>query len=167
MDDLLTVPDWNTLLDGSTQSAFIDGSPAGSRTLPDGSTIDLSQVLNLANCGKATTCSASDLIGNATGDRPWGANNPVWRLYAYNRLDAMVPTGTINSPYYVVVMVGDDPSETDGNPLRRRRGPRTRTRVGGDRAARRGVRAARRAQGDRATLARAGGVRVLSWREVL
>ena len=75
------------------------------------------QVVNVANCGKPTTCSASDLNGNATGDRPWGANNPVWTLYAYNRLDAMLPADTIDSPYYVVVLVGDDPSETDGNPL--------------------------------------------------
>src|SRR5712692_663600 len=117
MDDILTVPDWNNLLNGTTQSAFIDGSPSGARTLPDGTTIDLTQMLNLANCGKVSSCSSSDLTANTTGDRPWGANNPVWQLYAYNRLDAMVPTGTINSGYYVVVMVADDPSETDGDPL--------------------------------------------------
>jgi hypothetical protein len=28
-----------------------------------------------------------------------------------------LPAGTVNSPIYVAVMVGDDPSETDGNPL--------------------------------------------------
>src|SRR5438309_4268936 len=33
MDDLLTVPDWNKLLDGTTQSAFIDGGPSGDRVL--------------------------------------------------------------------------------------------------------------------------------------
>jgi hypothetical protein len=117
MDDILTVPDWNTMLAGTTQSAFIDGPPSGTRTLPDGTNIDLGQLLSLANCGKVTGCSASDLTANYTGDRPWGANNPVWQLYAYNRLDAMVPSGTINSQYYVVVMVADDPSETDGDPL--------------------------------------------------
>jgi len=117
MDDILTVPDWNKLLDGTTQSAFIDGPPSGQRTLPDGTLVDLTQMLNLANCGKVTTCSASDLTANYTGDRGWGANNPVWQLYAYNRLDAIVPSGTINSQYYVVVMVADDPSETDGDPL--------------------------------------------------
>src|SRR5213080_5008630 len=82
MDDILTVPDWNNLLNGSTQSAFIDGSPSGTRTLPDGTQIDLSQLLNLANCGKVTSCSPSDLTTNLTGSRPWGANNPVWNLYA-------------------------------------------------------------------------------------
>src|SRR5438876_1411254 len=117
MDDILTVPDWNTMLAGNTQSAFIDGPPSGARTMPDGTQIDLTQLLNLANCGKVTSCSPSDFAANFTGDRPWGANNPVWQLYAYNRLDAMVPSGTINSPYYVVVLVADDPSELDNDPL--------------------------------------------------
>jgi hypothetical protein len=116
MDDLLTVPDWNSLLSGSTQSAFVDGLPSGSRTLPDGSTIDLSQALNMANCGKTTACSASDLTGNATGDRPWNANNPVWQLYSYGPLNDMMPTETVNSPFYVLLMVADDPSENDNNP---------------------------------------------------
>jgi Tfp pilus assembly protein PilX len=117
MDDILTVPDWNNLLNASTQSAFIDGPPSGTRTLPDGTQIDLTQLLNLANCGKVTSCSASDLTANLTGSRPWAANNPVWQLYAYNRLDAMVPSGTINSAYYVVVLVADDPSDDDNDPL--------------------------------------------------
>jgi Tfp pilus assembly protein PilX len=116
MDDLLTVPDWNKLLDGSTTSAFVDGAPSGTRTMTDGSTLDLTQVLNNANCGKATTCSASDLTSNATGARPWGANNPVWQLYAYGPVNNLLPTGTINSPFYAVVMVADDPSENDNNP---------------------------------------------------
>ena len=117
MDDLLTVADWNTLLTGGVQSAFVDGPPSGERTLPDGSKIDLTEALNMADCGKVAACSASDLTGNATGDRPWNANNPVWRLYAYGPLEDMMPTGTINSPFYVLLMVADDPSEDDGNPL--------------------------------------------------
>jgi hypothetical protein len=118
MDDLLTVPDWNNLLTGAVRSAFIDSaSPTGVRTLPDGSTIDLAQILNMANCGKVSSCSPSDLTGNATGERPWLQNNPVWQMYAHGPVNNMLPTGTINSPYYVVVMVGDDPSENDDNPL--------------------------------------------------
>src|SRR5438034_852247 len=117
MDDILTVPDWNNLLNGSTQSAFSAGSPSGARTMPDGTQIDLGQLVNLSNCGKVSSCSSSDLTANLTGDRPWGANNPVWQLYAYNRLDSMVPSGTINSQYYVVVLVADDPSDDDNDPL--------------------------------------------------
>jgi hypothetical protein len=117
LDDLLTVPDWNTLLNGSTRSAFIDASePTGTRTLADGSSIDLQQILHIANCGKLTACSPSDLTSNPTGERPWLANNPVWQMYAYAPVEDIIQTGSINSPYYVVVLVGDDPSETDNNP---------------------------------------------------
>jgi hypothetical protein len=117
MDDLLTVSDWNGLLSGSVQSAFVDGAPSGTRRLPDGSSLDLAEAVNMANCGHAATCSASELVGNATGDRPWAQNNPVWRLYAYGPLNDMIPARTINSPFYVVLMVADDPSENDDNPL--------------------------------------------------
>lgn len=118
MDDVLTVPDWNRLLDPTTptQSGFIDGPPSGTRTLPDGTTLDLAQVVNMANCDKLTTCSDADMNAITT-DRRWGVNNPRWQLYAYAPVNAILPTGTVNSPYYVVVLVGDDPSENDGDPL--------------------------------------------------
>jgi len=117
MDDLLTVPDWNQLLSGAVQSAFIDGPPSGGRTLPDGSTLDLGQVLNMANCNKLTTCSIADM-NTSTTQRPWAANNPRWQLYAYGKVSDMLPNGTINSPYYAIVMVADDPSENDGDPTK-------------------------------------------------
>jgi len=115
MDDILTVPDWNDILSGARQSAFIDGPAGGTRTLPDGSTLDLGEATNMLNCGKLTTCSDTDM--NAlTLDRPWGLNNPRFKLYAYGRVDDMLPTDTINSLDYVVVWIADDPSETDQNP---------------------------------------------------
>jgi Tfp pilus assembly protein PilX len=118
MEDILTVPDWNKLLDGSTQSAFVDGAPSGARTLPDGSTIDLTQALNMANCQKITTCSTTEM-NTSTTERPWAANNPRWKLYSYAKLADLLPaTDTINSPYYVVVMVADDASENDGDPTK-------------------------------------------------
>ncbi len=117
MQDLLTVPDWNSILAGTTTSAFIDGSAGGARTLPDRSTLDLSQVVNMANCGKLTSCSVTDM--NAiTADRPWGENNPRWQLYAYSNMNDVIPTGTVNSPFYVVVMVADDAAETDKDPTK-------------------------------------------------
>jgi len=116
IDDLLTVPDWNSLLTGSVQSAFIDGAPSGARTLPDGSTLDLTQALSMANCQKVTTCSSTDMDAITT-ERPWGPNNPRWQLYAYGKMSDLMPTGSVDSSYYVVVMVADDPSENDGNPL--------------------------------------------------
>lgn len=116
MDDLLTVSDWNALLNGSVQSAFIDPPPGGQRTLPDGSTLDLAQAINMANCQQTTTCSDGDMNA-VTTERPWGANNPRWELYAYGSLSDMLPADTIDSQYYVILMVGDDPSETDNDPL--------------------------------------------------
>ena len=115
IQDILTVPNWDDILSGSVTSAFIDGPPAGTRTLPDGSKFDLTEATNVIRCGK-TVCSSADVIA-VTEDRPWGANNPVWQLYAYGPLDQMVPTGTINSRMYVIVWVADDPSESDGDPL--------------------------------------------------
>ena len=72
LDDMLTVPDWNNLLNGTVKSALVDGPMSGDRILADGTVLKLNDVL---------------------------------------------PAGGINSPYYVVVMVADDPSENDGDPL--------------------------------------------------
>jgi Tfp pilus assembly protein PilX len=116
MQDLLTLPDWNRALNGAEQSSFVDGGPSGARALPDGTAVNLTEMLNLARCGHTTACGASEIATNSP-ERHWAANNPVWQLYAYGPVSELLPTGTINSPIYVVVMVGDDPSETDGNPL--------------------------------------------------
>ena len=115
MDDILTVPDWNDILRGTVRSAFVDGTPSGVRTLPDGTTLDLDKATNMLDCGKIDTCSDQDL--NAwTDERPWGSNNPRWKLYAYGPMSEMLPTDTINSKDYVVVWIADDPSETDNDP---------------------------------------------------
>jgi hypothetical protein len=114
LDELLTVANWDGLLDGSLKSAFVDGPPAGIRRLADGTVIDLLSILNDANCGKAVACTPADMDAT-TSDRPWGANNPRWQLYSYGPLADLEPAET--PPFYVVVMVADDPSENDGDPL--------------------------------------------------
>lgn len=116
MQDILTVPNWDDILSGAVTSAFIDGAPSGTRTLPDGTTIDLTQATNMVRCGKLS-CSAADLAA-ITDARPWGANNPVWQLYAYGPLEDMIPTGTIRSRQYVIVWIADDTSENDADPLK-------------------------------------------------
>ncbi|HVZ19448.1 MAG TPA: pilus assembly PilX N-terminal domain-containing protein, partial [Vicinamibacterales bacterium] len=117
LDDMLTIPDWNNLLNGSAKSALVDGPPSGVRTLPDGTTLDLGEIVNVANCQKVTTCTSGDLQA-VTFDRPWGLNNPQWQLFSYGPLnDVMGVAGDVNSPFYIVVMVADDPSENDGDPL--------------------------------------------------
>ncbi|MBI1872552.1 MAG: hypothetical protein HYS05_01525 [Acidobacteria bacterium] len=115
MQDLLTIQDWNTVLSGKATSGFIDGAPSGARTLPDGSSLDLGQVMNMARCGRLTSCTDAEMNG-MTPERPWGPNNPRWQPFAYGPLNELVPTGTVDSQYYVIVLVGDDPSETDDDP---------------------------------------------------
>jgi hypothetical protein len=115
IDDLQAVPNWNNILQGMGRSTFADGSPGGSRTLSDGTAIDLMQATNMANCNHTAACTVAEM-NSSTADRPWGANNPWWNLYAYGPLNSIVPTGTVNSNVYVIVWVGDDQSENDGDP---------------------------------------------------
>jgi hypothetical protein len=116
MADLRKIDDWSTLPGGDAMSGLTDGPPVGVRQLPGGATLDLARIVSLANCGKATACTSTDVMGNGTGQRPWGANNPVWRVFAYAPLAALLPAGGVQSATYVVVLIADDPSETDANP---------------------------------------------------
>jgi Tfp pilus assembly protein PilX len=121
MDDVLTVPEWNTLLasnDGITSSitsGFVDTNPSTPVTMPDGRTINLASATNMINCGKTTACSAADM-DTSTMDRPWGKNNPRFRLYAWGPVNDLIPTGTVNSPFYVAIWIADDAAENDDNP---------------------------------------------------
>ncbi len=109
IDDLAAIGDWNMVIDGSLRSAWVDGAPSGLRTLSDGSTFDLAQAVNLANCQKSSPCSPAELAA-VTADRPWGANNPRWTPYAYGPLrDLRAASGTIDSPYYVLLLAGKGP----------------------------------------------------------
>jgi hypothetical protein len=114
IQDLLIVPDWNDVIAGTKQSAFIDGPPSGVRNLPSGGTIDLARATNMLNCGSPSTCGAAAY--NAwTAERPWAANNPRWKLYAYGPVENMIETGTVSSPLYVVVWAADDQAENDND----------------------------------------------------
>lgn len=116
LQDLLTVPDWNRVLVGEVQSSFVDGAPSGTRTLPEGGgVIDLTAATNLLNCNKPTSCSDAEMNAS-TAARPYGSNNPRWKLFAYAPLSQVIETGTVLSAMYVAVWIGDDPGETDGNP---------------------------------------------------
>jgi hypothetical protein len=118
---VLTVPDWNTLLastDGITAgvtSGFHDTAASSPITLPDGRTVDLAKATYMINCDKTTACSDANM-NTSTMDRPWGNNNPRFRLYAWGPVNDLITTGTLNSPYYVAVWIADDPTENDGNP---------------------------------------------------
>jgi hypothetical protein len=116
---MLEVPgiaDLDALLQGQIPSTFRDGAP-GSRALPDGTEMDLVALTHVANCGRTSSCSAEQMNA-VTPERPWGSNNPRWQLYAYGPVSNMLPAGQLDSLFYVVVWVADDPAETDSDPTR-------------------------------------------------
>jgi len=115
ISELQNVTDWSPILSGLARSVFVDGNPSGSRALADGSTLDLGQVVGLANCQKPVGCTDSEMNA-VTVERPWGSNNPRWQPYLYGRVSNLVGSGTANFSAYVVVLVGDDPSENDDDP---------------------------------------------------
>ena len=145
VSELALQPDWSRVLDGTVTSSFIDAA-ASSRPWPG---------------GPARTSSDA-----RKPDRPWGPNNPRWRLFAFGPLSAMSPSGSIDSAEYVAVWVGDDPQENDDNPLLdgdESRGPNPGRGVLALRGQAYGKSTLREVE---ATVARAGGgVRVVSWRE--
>src|SRR3954464_8627516 len=76
MDDILTVADWNKLLDGSTQSAFVDGPPPGTRNLAEGSSVEVRQALNLANCDHVAAFTDAEMNA-VTATPPCSTNDPL------------------------------------------------------------------------------------------
>lgn len=164
VNELALQPDWNHVLDGSASSSFVDPGVA-LRRWPGGQARTSTEATALVTCAR-TTCSTTDM-DTRTVERPWGPNNPRWRLFVYGPVSAMSPSGAVDSAQYVVVWVGDDPQENDDNPL-----------VDGDES--RGPNPGRgvltllvHAYGNstrrvvEATVARtANGVRMVSWREI-
>lgn len=101
VQDLLAVPQWNDLLGASNiQSSFTHGPT--SVTLADGTEVDVNR-----ECARVQ--AETDTLNL------WGPNNPIWRVYAYGPMSNILPGG-VPSDAYVMVLVGDDPSESDGNP---------------------------------------------------
>jgi len=84
--EILGIADWSGVTAGSVRSAFVDGPPGGSRTLADGSTVDLS------------TLTAR-----------LGAKE--WRLFAYGMLNGLED---LPSQAYVVVWAAPDPAGRPG-----------------------------------------------------
>jgi hypothetical protein len=110
--DLSLAADWNAVLGGG-QSTFVE--PSDRQVLPDGSPFNLAQATDMVNCGRSP-CSLPEMQTTTAG-RPWGVNNPVWRVYACGLIADLSPSGAIKSNVYVVVWVGDDSLETDGLPM--------------------------------------------------
>lgn len=113
--DLATSASWDLALSGAEQGSFVDGLPGGIRAIPGGGAIDLTTITNTLNCGKATACTEAQMNANSK-ERPWGANNPRWRLYAYGPLSDLVQV-LRPAACYVAVWIADDSREADDDPL--------------------------------------------------
>src|SRR5688572_29875302 len=70
IQDLLTVEDWNIVLNGTLTSTFVDGPSGGVRTLPGRRSFDLIEATNVLRCGNAAVCGDSDMDA-VTEERPW------------------------------------------------------------------------------------------------
>jgi hypothetical protein len=172
--DLTQSADWDLVLAGVISGALSDGGATGVRNIPAGGSVNLSAETNQINCGKTSSCTVAEMEANSR-DRPWGADNPQWRLFEYGpvaALDSFERPG----PWYLLVWVADDGRETDGNPLadgtatdRRGRGIlRVRSAVYGARGARRVVEAelARSCHYESGVEVCHPGIRVQSWQEL-
>lgn len=113
--EMAGLSDWNAALSGLTVSAVLDHGPI-EVDLPDGSRAGLDALTAGATCGRPGACSEADRSA-VTAARPWGPNNPSWHVFGHCRLDRLVPGGDGLPPIVVVVWVGDDPAERDGDPL--------------------------------------------------
>ena len=105
---------WNPALNGTVPSGFVDGFPFGERHLGNGVNVNLTELVNRANCHQPAPCAQNDLNA-VTADRPWGVRNPRWVLYSYGQLGALSPSAK-GACCYIVAMIADDPADDDGNP---------------------------------------------------
>ncbi|MEP6782655.1 MAG: pilus assembly PilX N-terminal domain-containing protein [Acidobacteriota bacterium] len=112
--ELAQAPTVDVVLNGAYRSTFTDGAPSGVRDLPGGGVVDLTAATNMLNCGKITTCTSAQMDANSN-ERPWGTNNPRWRLFAYGPM-AQFTQLTRPADCYLAVWIGDDVREQDGNP---------------------------------------------------
>jgi hypothetical protein len=112
--DLSQIEDWNEVLAGGRRGTFTDGAAGGVRGLPGGGVVDLTLVTNMLNCGRSTNCTTAQMNASSR-ERPWGPNNPRWRLFAYGPMEQL--TQLARPPAcYLAVWVADDSREQDGDP---------------------------------------------------
>jgi hypothetical protein len=150
VDELAGVPDWSVVLaapPSSIVASFDDGSATA--TAPDGRMLSM----------PGLTAARQALSNAGYGPAEFGADSPVWRLYAHAPLKGILPPGVIAPPGYVLVWVADDGGDGDGDPAKDSNGQLL---LYGDAY---GVSGARR--GLEVAIARAApaGVRVLSWKD--
>ena len=98
--ELRTRTHWIGVVEGTERSQFIDGAPGGVRGLPTDAPVDLTAVVNIANCGAPAPC----------------VDAARWQLFAYGPLRALAPSGASDLPFYIVALVSGGQTES-GAPL--------------------------------------------------
>jgi hypothetical protein len=114
--ELARAGDFDAVLSGNVVSPFADGAPGGVRDIPGGGQIDLTAATNELNCGKTDDCTSAQMDANSL-ERPWGANNPRWKLFVYGPMTSLTQLAR-PAPCYLAVWIGDDGREQDGDPSR-------------------------------------------------
>jgi len=118
--ELTLLVNWDDVLLGMQVSTLVDGAP-GHRSVAPGVSLDLLTLTNQLTCGREALCTDAQ-VSATTRERPWGDNNPRWRLFVHQPLPVM-PMPSVILPVYTVVWLGDDAAETDGDPLADGAGP--------------------------------------------
>jgi hypothetical protein len=114
VNELGRIEDWTAILAGGRTSALVDGPPDGTRAIA-AATLDLTILTSQLTCGQTTACS-NEQIAASTAERPWGTNNPRWQPFVYGSLRAYAGAAAPLRDIYVIVWVGDDAREIDGDP---------------------------------------------------
>ena len=99
--------DWNAVLAGAVQSRFVEGTPP----------VDLTSLTSELTCGRVGGCSETRRR-TSSSERPWGANNPEWRVFLRAPAKRFLHLPGASADTYIVAWVGDDARETDGDPSR-------------------------------------------------
>jgi hypothetical protein len=109
VQDLLMIPRWNDILTA--------GNPAQLAYTRSGF-IDTTTTVSIPNSGQSMNLiTATQNLQSSTDTlNLWGPNNPAWRLFAYGRMQDILPANAIDSGMYLAVWVADDPADNDSNP---------------------------------------------------
>ena len=94
--ELRTRPNWIEFVEGTERSGFVDGEPGGRRALPLDAPVELTSIVNIANCNTPAPCGGV----------------PRWQLFAYGPLRDVAPPGASDSPFYIVSLISGGHTES-------------------------------------------------------
>ena len=98
--ELRTRPNWIEFVEGTERSGFVDGEPGGLRALPMDAPVDLTSIVNIANCNTPAPCGGV----------------PRWQLFACGPLRDVAPPGASDSPFYIVALISGGQTGIGGAP---------------------------------------------------